>query len=303
MMKTFDRLPGLSAQLTERMARSALRILCSALGSSFLRRVCFPSHVEAVRQFVKVTGIGGDVSDYERYSIVTHLLRRRLLKYLKVHRELPPWNVESTRTVNRTILEEAVTAGDGVMIIVFHSVLDPFIFPLLKTLTTADLQFIGGQEIREHVAAMAPTKNTRLFFAGQMLRAAQTLQNGGMVAVSPDGLHGESGREFRFLNRCRDFQPGFAELALHTRARLVPVDLTLEADGSFRLQFFREFRVDRKNVDCHETRVAELISEYVAWVSERWTNNPGNVRLQKIRQHLALPPVTDETVPPKRVAG
>jgi len=303
MMNTSDRLLGLSTQLTKRVTFSGLRILYSALGISCLRRMCFPGHVEAVRQFIKVIGITGDVSDHERSSIVTHLLRRRLLKYLKTHRELPSWCVENTQIVNRTILEKAVAAGDGVMIVVFHSVLDPFIFPLLKTVTTADLQFIGGKEIRECMATRTPTTNTKFLFAGQLLKAAQTLQNGGMVAISPDGMHGERGREFRFLNRSREFQPGFAELALHTRARLLPVDLILQADGSFSLQFFREFRVERKNMVCDETRVAELVTEYVAWVSERWMNNPGNVRLQKIRQHLALPPVTDAPTPPGRVAG
>ena len=112
------------------------------------------------------------------------------------------------------------------------------------------------------------------------LQACAYLQKGGLVGVVADGFQGAAGTEMTFLGTRRHFHAGFAELAVRTGAKVVPVSARLSADGAIAIHFFPPLKDEMEMP--REDRIALLRMQFVARVEEEWRHAPGSV----LRRHL-----------------
>lgn len=121
----------------------------------------------------------------------------------------------------------------------------------------------------------------------EVYRARRALEDGEVLHLAADGSFGSSGIDFPLHGRARPFAAGFAELAIATGARVVPVFAAIAADGHLTIDFLEPF--DTGEGMEHKARVRHLIGQYVSTLEQRYREDPGNVRWVHYRRFFKLP--------------
>lgn len=181
-------------------------------------------------------------------------------------------------------LTRAKEQGRGVVLVRSHDQAGPW----LASLKLADYR-VGsvGYLVKQLPSGSAADENA--LFAHQLRRAIEKLREGQVVEIHGDGFHGTgSGIEYRFHQRRRRFQHGFAELAVISNADVFVVDCTLQ----------RSFKVEAKLVgplnngsedQCHKKRSEMLLNQYLQVLHKRWAETPWMVTYWKMSEHLKDP--------------
>lgn len=130
-----------------------------------------------------------------------------------------------------------------------------------------------------------------LLVARQVQVGQQSLQNGLVVGLVPDGYHGDSAGIMRtFHGRQRIFRTGFAELALQSGAPVLLM-LTAMAPGQ-KINFRLLAPLDAGEAGMsHAARVDHFMTQYLTHLDQLWRTMPWLVPWQQMEQHLACPPV------------
>lgn len=130
-------------------------------------------------------------------------------------------------------------------------------------------------------------------YTRQLYTARQTLRQGGCVLIAPDGYQGQS-REIvcSFHGRRRPFRTGFASLAVDAGAPVFAAAISMDAQGKVAVAF-RPLQIE-PGLDGEEA-VTALTRQYVAFLGERWAQEPESVWLRYMAKHIALPPAEPET--------
>ncbi|MCX6033081.1 MAG: AMP-binding protein [Chloroflexi bacterium] len=117
----------------------------------------------------------------------------------------------------------------------------------------------------------------------RVVRARNTLMQGGMVVVTEDGAQGTKGVEIPIYDRPWLFRSGGAELALDTDAALLPVFCTLAHSGHVAVEFLEPL------TSAHSARqgqVEDLTRQYAALLEARWPSLLSNMKWGKLQQML-----------------
>jgi lauroyl/myristoyl acyltransferase len=125
--------------------------------------------------------------------------------------------------------------------------------------------------------------------ARQMHAAKQHLNGGGIVLNLPDAFQNlDHSRAVEFFGRQRRIAAGFAELALMTGARVIPIAYRFTARGSFVLEFGAPLH-DLGPEATHDERVGSLVGQFADFLRAQWRRYPWNIPWHHLEQYCSLP--------------
>ena len=125
--------------------------------------------------------------------------------------------------------------------------------------------------------------------ARQMHTAKQLLNGGGLVFNLPDAFENlDHSRAVEFFGRQRRIAAGFAELALMTGARVVPIAYRFTPRGSFVLEFGAPLHAPGPEA-THDERVGALVGQFADFLRSEWRRYPWNIPWHHLEQYCKLP--------------
>ena len=120
------------------------------------------------------------------------------------------------------------------------------------------------------------------FWLRQLAQAKAVLKKGGIVHIAVDGLQGKGGVERSFFGMKRVFQASFAQLAVQTGAKIVPVFATQHADGRVFIECEAALTTCDGTPSDARSQVEKLLDGYISVLTNRWRNAPAQI----LRKHL-----------------
>lgn len=124
--------------------------------------------------------------------------------------------------------------------------------------------------------------------AREIHAATGKLRDGGLVHALADGGRGGDKVAVAFHNRRRVFQPTFAELAIASRAHVLPVDVVMSIDGQILFEIGPPFEDDSETGD-RNARVERLVRRYADHLARRWNSHATNLPWRQMTRHLECP--------------
>jgi KDO2-lipid IV(A) lauroyltransferase len=122
-----------------------------------------------------------------------------------------------------------------------------------------------------------------------MHAAKQQLNRGGMVFNAPDARQNlDNSRSVEFFGRQRRLATGFAELALATGARVVPIAYRFSPRGHFIMELGAPFDVPGAPSTRDEC-IESLVAQYAAFLRQEWRRFPWNIHWDHLRYYCELP--------------
>ena len=118
------------------------------------------------------------------------------------------------------------------------------------------------------------------------MQAEETLKQGGIIHILPDGFIGRRSIEREFYNRKRGFQPGFAELALPERVPILTVCTFFDLKGKLYIQIFEPFDFGPATISDEE-KIDMLVDQYVNYLHKCWQTKPWNTPVEIMKRYLA----------------
>ena len=131
----------------------------------------------------------------------------------------------------------------------------------------------------------------RFELARQMHAAKHELGRGGIVFNAADALQNlDSSRSVEFFGRTRKIAIGFAELAIRTGARVMPVAYRFSPRGFFVQEFGAPFR-DPGAQSSTEERIGALVAQYARFLRGEWRRYPWNIQWKQFRHYCEWPEI------------
>src|SRR5262245_1789739 len=122
-----------------------------------------------------------------------------------------------------------------------------------------------------------------------MHAAKHLLARGGIVCNVPDSRQNlDNSRSVEFFGRRRLLAAGFAELALVTGARVLPLVHRFSPRGFFVLEFGAPFHIPGPQ-SVYEERVDSLVGQYADFLRDEWRVRPWNIQWTFLRHYCQLP--------------
>ncbi len=214
-------------------------------------------------------------------------------------------------------LQRATDAGHGIILLSNHTLFPNMVLPtILEQLGYTEYRFYAGKAALEQNSALRSAVQTHFgdkdvttvaakFLGGQLNSALPTLSRNGIVQIAADGLSGSNakGVQLSFLGRQRLFMTGFAELALHTGATVIPIQTALTPTGQAMITCLPALDIGLPS-QSHAERVQRLVRQYVAFLEDTWELDPGNCPLTHLQWYLQMPltPAAERGAPASTVA-
>ena len=133
------------------------------------------------------------------------------------------------------------------------------------------------------------TVNKQFVHARQMHAAKDLLTRGGIVFNLPDAFQNlDNCRSVEFFGRRRRLAAGFAELALMTGARVVPIAYRFSPRGFFVLECGSPLAIPGAQ-STREARVDSLVGQYADFLRNEWRRYPWNIPWHHLRHYCRLP--------------
>jgi KDO2-lipid IV(A) lauroyltransferase len=207
-----------------------------------------------------------------------------------------------TRVVGQERFDAALSQGKGVILLLHHSQFSRLALAWLRDrgyetatvgMPNQDLEKRGFQ-----------TPAQKSFELGRQMHAAKhRLGKGGIVVNVPDAYQNlESFRMVEFFGRLRPIATGFAELALKSGARVLPIAYRLSTGGLFELEFAAPLEIQAQDVK-HDSRVDALVRQYAEFLRAEWRPYPWDLHWHHLDFFSQLPPLHGgavRTVPNRR---
>jgi lauroyl/myristoyl acyltransferase len=191
--------------------------------------------------------------------------------------------------------------GTGLILLVVHGQFVRLSQPYLRARGYDGID-VGVPRARLEQQGLVMPVAKRFELAGQMHAAKHLLARGGLVFNPPDARQNlDHSRTVEFFGRQRQIAAGFAELALKTGARMVPMAHRFTVRGSFVLEFGAPFHVPGPE-SPHDERVDALVAQYASFLHEQWRLYPWNIPWNHLLHHCQLPVADSTGLGAKRVA-
>ena len=211
---------------------------------------------------------------------------------LRVLRRVTPNEFERWITViGLARFQKVYQKGKGVILVQYHSPFVTVLWPFFDYNGFDNKATIGALKARGIVNPTELAKTVE--YTRQLHVAKKTLEQGGLVRILPDDQQGHGGIPISFYNRRRYFKTGFAELALRTGSPIIPVFVTVDLRGQFKIEFLEPLDVGVTQMK-HEERVEMLVKQYVALFEKQWAKEPGNIDWGQMKKHIKLPILADD---------
>lgn len=264
------------------------------------RRRLFRRPVRRLRQLLtEMAAEGPAPSPHDLASVIFRSLTSnfwnawRISALRRLHpRRLDRWvHVAGAETIH-----QARRAGCGVILVHGHFPLLRVIGPVLNRLGVDEAAVVGmAAYVSDHFmtdrsASRMPggAVSSRGVLIGQLYLGKQTLERGGIVHIVPDA-YGETGVPVPFFGRRRRFMTGFAELAVQTRAAVLPVSVKGDPSGRVRVEFHDPLHAGGFGHRPASSRIASLVRQYARFLAEAWHRDPGNISWRQVERFFELP--------------
>jgi len=190
-------------------------------------------------------------------------------------------------------LLELIGQKQGVILLNFHTGLSQAIHMALKTMGIAKYSYsIKNNPGKKKDQSKADHMND---YTSQIIWAAETLMNGGLVSISGDGKKGGSKSVVvPFLGRWQEFRTGFAELALATNTVVIPISACLQPDGTVKIQFHPPLEKDN-GYQAKETQIKDLITKFSGFMAQQWIESPATIKYNRLLNYLKQPLIQGTT--------
>ncbi len=192
-----------------------------------------------------------------------------------------------------SLLHRSNNKGKGLIIAVSHQPFSRIVLFIINRLNFDNIFILGTKPFAttSHKYKKSRRKKVKHYYQNiytAMHEAISVLKRGGVVIIAPDGYLGSSGVSLPFLGRRRDFQAGFAEIALITGADIVPAFVSIKQNGHFDVEFIDMPDVIDDDMK-HQEKVIYLIKQYASLLEARWNEKPENISWQQIKRFFYLP--------------
>lgn len=272
--------------------RDAARIAVELCGQPWAQATIFPDRVLLARRFLKETGLGaGSEADFIRHVLMANFWASAWTGiFLGLDaREFSVYCV--AKGVEH--LRHALQRKRGVILLHSHTVFTQLFWRWLEHQHIEPGITLWQWTWSRERSEKDDPKLRAIESAKEMHAATRLLKDGGIVHSLADGRWGTDRYSMEFHGRQRVFQSSFAELALLTGARVLPVDVILRPDGRVRIEIGEHFVSDNSGKD-RNGNVELLVHEYVRHLAGRWRRHGSNLEWFQINRHLSLPPIKNQ---------
>jgi len=299
IIRTGKKIPRYPHALLSRLGLGApiyrleIRVLLSVFNWSWVQKVFLGRRYRLIGRFLSEAGLDSrfDRKQFVRFNLAGSAVRHW---WFDGFRQWDPEDLDSiAELAGWDYFESAWKKGKGVILVHHHLKIAHFAWLLLKERGYRDTATIGklpsgsaGDHKNRSKAADSDPGAVLLNYARQFQSAKEVLSRGGIARIVPDGFRGSSsGVEYPFFNRLRVFRAGFADLALLTGAQIVPISVSMDEAGKFRVTFNPPLLpvegADRKR------QAAELVKSYVDYLEKQWADPSLKfMSVSNIRQYL-----------------
>lgn len=272
---------GLSRALRALPYTAACRLLTRLFELPWWRQRFFGKQIALTRQ------VFGEIGADDSPDAIHHTL---LCNALHHYRITPGPAAKLAAFQGSDQFQAAQAAGRGVLLLYFHDNA-----PVeLDLAAFRPVCAVGGiQHYLAYYKLTDPALQNALF-SHQLHTAWRVLTDGGIVTMVPDGHHGYStGMMMAFHGRRRPFWPSFAELALMTGAPVFTVLRTIDRHGQIQAKVEGPLDPGSETMP-HSERVKQLMTQYVARLSQLWRTTPWLVPWYQMARYVAYPPLGDQ---------
>ncbi|MFQ5642249.1 MAG: lysophospholipid acyltransferase family protein [Thiogranum sp.] len=269
------------------------RILAWICRQRWIQSLFFRPGLDITRRFLPLANPDLDVQEVMARSLAANFMGSWRL--IALDRSSPKTFAHWVRIKGADILESAYREDKGLIVVNAHYGI-PRMAPVVisrmghhvLSLEAVDLFTRLGIAKSNAISIMkiGGKENTPLL--REVYTARKGLAKGDILHLAADGSFGTSGIDFALHGKARPFAAGFAELALHTGAKVVPVWSSIDVDGHLTVEFLPVLDPGSDDLE-HSDRVRHLIQQYVAGVEKRYSDDPGNVRWVHFHRFFALP--------------
>jgi len=113
------------------------------------------------------------------------------------------------------------------------------------------------------------------FYLRQVYQARKALSKGEIVQIAGDGNMGSSIATVRFMGQPQSLKTGFADLALISRAPVVPLYSSVRPSGEIMFRFHPPLDPGNDTID-RQLRVELMLQQYATLMEGWWKSDPGN---------------------------
>lgn len=289
----FERAKRFVDEATRRSADSAAAHRLRARWLGFLSRrrpvqtEIFWPDLDFLRRFAGFIGLPpADMPEFVELSLLGRLWRASA--YVELLGGDPEVVVRLTRATGRERFEHCRQDGNGIILVTIHSQFSRLSVPYLRHQGQEILK-VGIPRADLVVRGFGTQSAQRLELARQMHAAKHQLARGGIVLNAPDALEQlDNSIAVNFLGRQRRIAAGFAELAIRTRASVVPVVYRFSPRGFFLQEFEAPFD-DPGPQSTPEARIGALVGQYARFLADEWLRYPWNIQWKQMRHYCEWP--------------
>ena len=263
-----------------------LKFLCSRPA---IQRDIWPQDADFLNHFAMVFGLPpGEKRKFVGLSLLGRLWRASSFHELS---DGPPELVARlTRVSGWEHVERCLSNGSGLILLPYHSQFSRF-FQLYLRYHGSDGLELGLRKSELEQRGFRTPAAKRLELARQMHAAKRQLARGGIVFNAADARQNlDYSRTIEFFGRRRQIAAGFAELALLTGARVIPVACRFSVRGFFVLDFGVPFLLPGPQAS-HDEGVASLVAQYGDFLRDEWRRYPWNLQWPHLQYYCLLPEI------------
>ena len=275
--------PGGDIETAHRMNARWLKFLCSRTP---VQTAVWPAAVDFLRHFATVFGVSpAETRRFLGLSLQGWLWRG--LCFADLLRE-PELVARLIRVAGWEHFDQCRRDGTGLVLVAVHGQFTRLFRPYLRH-RGHDALGVGLPSHRLENEGFRTPGEKRFALARQMHAAKHLLTRGGLAFNLPDAFQNlDNSRTVEFFGRQRGIAAGFAELALKTGARVVPIACRFTPRGSFVLEFGAPFHAPGPD-SPHDERIDSLVGQYADFLRAEWRLYPWNIPWHHLRDHCQLP--------------
>lgn len=268
-----------------------LKFLCSR---GPVQKHVLAQDVDFLRQFATVFGLPpAERREFVALSLLGGLWRTCCFEDLM--KGPPELVARLTRVIGWEHFDRCHRDGAGLILLPVHGQFAR-LFRLYLRHRGIDGLIVGLPNVKLEEMGLRTTAAKQFELARQMHAAKHLLARGGIVFNLPDAFQNlDNSRSVAFFGRQRRLAAGFAELALKTGARVVPIAYRFSPRGSFVLEFGAPFNA-LGSQSSHDQRVDSLVGQYADFLRAEWRHYSWNIPWHHLRSYCVLPEVDADSL-------
>lgn len=274
----------------------SFRVLNLVLDRRWIQNTFFSKHTQLISEFLKFTDIK---SQTIREAVRCQIIERTLIKwrYLNTKNNYSPIELSKNFILeNWKYYEQAATTGKGIIFVLSHFGIAQIFLKYMKSQGYDILALPYGLKPHSNnpVIPSDVSEKERVKLSSKNLsHAFESLQNGGLVYILPDGKFGKANVIVPFFGRERAVRSGFAKLAIMANAIVIPVTVKHNNWGKIILRFFQPL-IHGDAKEEFGARESLLVKSYTEHLAQIWAESPGNIRLSTIAKFMKSADVYSE---------